>query len=188
MEAPGLWFVAECRNPHCPIYTELSTLYIGCNRTFDFEKESKLCMCGACGLRLPLIRAVLFRACIWSYRGQMTNCQPEESSEQTVEEIATFPAEKQVLAWDWIFFTVKSQFCLRPCKETQTSAEPAVYRSFEAQTEQLVTLPEHAPNLPGGVIGNEVLDTIIARLNRYKSKYQGLKKASGYKKISRPMP
>lgn len=185
MEAPGLWFLAECRNPHCPIYKEAATLYIGCNRSFHFEKESRLCMCGACGLRLPSIHAVIFRTCMWSYRGQMTNCQPEESREQIVDDIATFPEEKQVLAWDWLVFTVQSQHCLKPSKETQTSAQQAAFRSLEAQTELLVTLPEHTPNLPGGVIGNEVLDTIIARLNRYKAKYKELKQTSGYKKGKR---
>jgi len=51
-----------------------------------------------------------------------------------------------------------------------------------------VTLPEFTPNLPGGVIGNEVLDTIIARLKRYKDKYQELKQTSGYKKSKRQIP
>jgi len=188
MEAPGLWFLAECRNPHCPIYAEVATLHIGCNRSFNFEKESKLCMCGACGLRLSTIRAVIFRACMWSYHGQMTNCVPEESREQTVDDIATFPEEKQVLAWDWLIFTVHSPHCLKPSKETQTSAESAALHSLEAQTELLVTLPEFTPNLPGGVIGNEVLDTIIARLKRYKDKYQELKQTSGYKKSKRQIP
>ena len=190
MDTPGLWFLSECRNPHCPIYQELSTLYIGCNRTFDFDKESKLCRCGACGHRLPSIRGIVFRYCQWSFRGQRREApQPEESQEQTVEDIAACPEDKQEAEWEWLLFTVKSQQSLRPSKETQTTAQFANSRSWASQTELLLTLPELAPDLPGGVIGNEAVDTLVARVKRYKAKYRDLKLSSGFKRQSnQPFP
>ena len=179
METPGLWFIGKCHNPHCPLFSEPSALLIGCNRTFDFEKESKLCMCGACGQRVASITKVAFVNCCWSYQG-VAGGKEEVGDERTTNGLELFPAEKQSMTWDWLRFTVDT---CRPAKETQTSTEKAPSQSLEAQTEFIMlTLPELSPQLPGGVISNEVVDTLVARTKRYRTKYRLLKRAYGCKK------
>ena len=115
-----MYFVVRCATRDCRLRGRDAAVYIGLGN-FDFAKEQRVCVCGACSKPLGEILNVVFVGCRWSSRGLLEAGTRVECEESYADPVALFPAEWKLRRWRWLKFTVTvSPITAVRVAETQT--------------------------------------------------------------------